>query len=60
MKRLSKDEDTLLKKVCTKHNVDSNHLRTLLIIEREYSYKSSSRNTTCRNELLKNIEIWTR
>jgi hypothetical protein len=60
MKRLSKDEEALLRDVCKKHKVDPDHLRTLLIIEREFSYKSTSRSNACRNELMKNIEIWTR
>lgn len=60
MKRLTKDEEALLRSVCKKHAVDPDHLRTLLIIEREYSYKSTSRSNACRNELLKNIEVWTK
>lgn len=60
MKRLSKEEESLLRNVCKKHGVDTDHLRVLMLIERDYSYKSSSRSTACRNELLKNIEVWTR
>jgi hypothetical protein len=60
MKRLGKDEEDLLRDVCKKHEVDPDHLRTLLIIEREFSYKSTSRSNACRNELMKNIEVWTR
>lgn len=60
MQRLTKEETTLLRNVCQKNEVDSNHLRILLMIEREYSFKSTSRSQACRNEILKNIEVWTK
>lgn len=60
MQKLNKEEETLLQNVCKNNNIDSKHLRVLLMIEREYSFKSTSRSQACRNEILKNIEVWTK
>ena len=60
MQKLSKEEETLLNNVCKKHEVNPKHLRVLVLTEKEYSYKSSSRSQACRNELLKNIQVWTK
>jgi hypothetical protein len=58
MNQLNRDEEALLKKICDKYNVNPDHLRILLLTEKEYSQKSSSQSNACRGELMKNIELW--
>jgi hypothetical protein len=58
MKKLSRQEEELLMKICQKHDVDKDHLRVLLLTKQEYSYKSSSQDKACQAEIIKNIQIW--
>ncbi|KIV56070.1 hypothetical protein AM501_20575 [Aneurinibacillus migulanus] len=57
---LTPEEEAILQKICNKHHINTEHLRILLSIEKEYANKNTARGTACQKELLKHIELWAR
>lgn len=57
---LGNEEELLLEQLCEKHNVNPDHLRILIHIKRENSYKTSAKKNELRNEIEKHIELWAR
>ncbi|WNR45125.1 DNA modification system-associated small protein [Paenibacillus roseipurpureus] len=60
MNRLGFDEEELLLELCDKYKVNPDHLRILIYLKKEYSYKSASKKNELRNEIEKHIELWSR
>jgi hypothetical protein len=58
MNRIGAEEEQILKQLCNQHGVNPEYLNILILIKKEYSYKSSAKKNDLRNEIEKHIQLW--